>query len=104
MKLNKKGWELYDIWEDKYYKENDRLGGNSAEKVFVEGWCIIENDNFVKTPEDVIGLYLFGFDTDIFHTIDEWKENGMDGGDYVWDGIELTLDDFEKEMEKYFIF
>ena len=103
MKFNNKGKKIYDIWEKKYVDENDRLGGNSAEGYFIEGWCIIENDNFVKTPEDVVGLYLYGYDEHIFDIIDEWKEcNGMLGTDYVWNGIDLTLDELEKAMEKYF--
>lgn len=103
MEFNEKGWDLFNTWSKKYANENDRLGGNSSEGEFVEGWCIIENNNFVKTPEDVVGLYLFGYDTDIFYMIDEWKKNGINGSDCVWDGINLTLDEFEKEIEKYFI-
>ncbi|MDO4974938.1 MAG: hypothetical protein Q4E61_01255 [Alphaproteobacteria bacterium] len=101
--MNKTGWELFDIWEHKYYEENDRLGGDSENGNFVEGWCIIENSRFVKTPEDVIGLYLFGYDEHIFDIIDEWKECcDRKGSDNVWDGIELTYDELEKAMEKYF--
>ena len=103
MKMNKRGTELYDIWAKKYADENDRLGGNSENGDFVEGWCIIENRDFVKTPQDLIGLYLFGYDEHIFSIIDEWKEcNGLLGTDNVWDGIDMTIDEFEKEMEKYF--
>ena len=103
MEFNKKGWDLYNTWSEKYSNENDKLGGNSSESEFVEGWCIIENNEFVKTPEDVIGLYLFGYDTNIFSIIDKWRDQGMKGSDYVFDGINLTLDDFETEMKKYFI-
>ena len=103
MKLNEKGWELYNIWAQKYVDENDRLGGNYENGDIVEGWCIIENSDFVKTPEDLVGLYLFGYDEQIFNIIDEWKEhNEALGTNRVWDEIDMTIDEFEKEMEKYF--
>lgn len=105
MKMNSKGEELYNIWAKKYADENDRLGGDSENGYFIEGWCIIENSNFVKTEQDVVGLYLYGYDEHIFGIIDEWKEcNGMLGTDKVWNGFDMTIDEFEKEMEKYFEF
>lgn len=101
--MNKKGLKLYDIWEKKYYEENDRLGGNSKNGDFVEGWSIIENERFVKTPEDLVGLYLFGYTDNIFNIIEEWKEfDEMIGTDKVWNCIDMTLDEFEKEIKKYF--
>ena len=102
MSMNAKGQELYDKWNAIYFKENNRLGGNSERGDFIEGWCIIENENFVKTPEDIIGLYLFGYDDDIFYMIEEWKKNGIKEKDNLWEGINFTLKDFEEEIENYF--
>ena len=103
MKLNKKGWELFDEWESKYWNELERLKKEKNNPNYHEGWCIIENDDFVKTPEDLVGLYLFGYDEHIFDIIDEWKETfELSGSDNVWDGIDMTFGEFEKEMKKYF--
>ena len=54
MKLNAKGKEMYNIWEKHYCNENDKLGGNSASGDFVEGWCIIDNNKYVKTLTNVV--------------------------------------------------
>lgn len=103
MELNKKGWELFDKWESKYWNELERLQKEKNNPNYYEGWCIIENDNFVKTPEDLVGLYLFGYCDHIFDIIDEWKETlELSGSDNVWDYIDMTFDELEEEMEKYF--
>ena len=99
MKLNAKGEELYNIWEQNYYKENDRLGGNSTEGDFVEGWCIIDNNEYVKTLTDLCGLWIFGYDTDALWHIDECIE--MYGADDVIFG-NYTCEDIKIELMKYF--
>ena len=99
MKLNAKGNELYNIWEQNYHKENDRLGGNSANGYFVEGWCIIDNDNYVKTLTDECGLLIFGYDVDAIWTVNEWIEMyGAD--DVIFEGY--TCADIKVELLKYF--
>ena len=55
MKLNAEGKKLHDIWERNYHTENDRLGGNSADGNFIEGWAIIDNPSYVKTLTDFCG-------------------------------------------------
>lgn len=99
MRLNAKGKELYDIWEQNYLKENDRLGGNSAEGNFVEGWCIIDNDDYVKTLTDVCGLLIFGYDEHVINTVDEWIElYGAD--DVIFEDYTCAV--VKKELLKYF--
>lgn len=107
MKLNAKGNELYDIWEKNYCKENDKLGGNSANGDYVEGWCIIDNDDYVKTLTDECGLLIFGYDDGedgaIDH-VDEWIE--MYGEDDIiftdYYGEEFSCGEVKAELLKYF--
>lgn len=99
MKLNAKGKELYNIWEQNYCKENDKLGGNSANGDYVEGWCIIDNDNYVKTLTDECGLLIFGYDDGAIDTVNEWIEMyGAD--DVIFNGY--TCADVKAELLKYF--
>ena len=102
MKLNAKGKELHDIWWQNYCKENDRLGGNSANGYYVEGWCIIDNDDYVKTLTDECGLLIFGYCDYAMITVAEWIEDyGNEkikiGSDYY------TYEDVINELKKYFI-
>lgn len=104
MKLNAKGKELYDIWEQNYRNENDRLGGDSASGDYVEGWCIIDNDDYVKTLTDECGLLIFGYDDDVLCIVDEWIE--LYGADDViftdYYGNKHTCADIKMELLKYF--
>ena len=99
MKLNKKGRELFDIWEQNYYKENDKLGGDSANGDFVEGWSIIDNDDYVKTLTDECGLLIFGYDEGAIDTVDEWIDDGCDG---EVGNLGFTYTDVRNELLKYF--
>lgn len=98
VKLNDLGRELYDIWWKNYKKENDRLGGNSAEHDFVEGWCIIDNDEYIKTITDECGLLLFAYDEDVFNILDEWAEDWNET-DKICGGF--TIPEVKKELLKY---
>lgn len=98
MKLNEKGWELWGIWETNYCNENDKLGGNSAEGDFVEGWCIIDNDEYIKNITDECGILIYGYEDDALEVLDEWIE---DGDDEVGE-LGFTYADVRKELSKYF--
>lgn len=101
MKLNAKGRELYNTWWHNYCAENDRLGGNSTNHDFVEGWCIIDNDNYVKTLTDECGLLIFGYDTDTINVVDGWIEDY--GNETIKIGSnEYTYADIRNELIKYF--
>lgn len=99
MKLNDKGKELWDIWEQNYFKENDNLGGNSAEYDFVDGWCIIDNDEYVKDLTDECGLLIYGYDDSAVDVVDEWIE--MYGANNVI-FKNYTCIDVKNELLKYF--
>lgn len=98
MKLNEKGIELCDIWTKKYADENDRLGGNSKEGDFVEGWCIIDNDEHIKTITDECGLLLFAYEEDVFNILDEWEKD-TDETEKICGGF--TIPEVKKELLKY---
>lgn len=104
MKLNAKGNELYKIWEQNYHKENDILGGDYANGDIVEGWSIIDNDDYVKTLTDECGLLIFGYDDNVVNVIDEWIEDY--GADDVYfkdiDGKFYTFAEVKAELLKYF--
>lgn len=100
MKLNRAGLKLYDVWQEKYFKENDRLGGNSAEGEFVDGWCIIDNSDFIKSITDDCGLMIFGYDENAIDHIAECID--MYGADDVCSELGYTFGDLKNELEKYF--
>ena len=104
MKLNAKGNELYKIWEQNYYKENDNLGGDSANGDMVEGWCIIDNSHYIKTLTDECGLLIFGYDDSAIDQVEEWIE--LYGADDVaftdCTDKSYTFAEIKVELLKYF--
>ena len=90
MKLNSKGKELYDLWYQNYCKGNDKLGGNSADGDFVEGWSIIDNTDYIKTLTDVCGLLIFVYDNDAIYTVEDWIKHFE----------ELTVEEIKAEIEE----
>lgn len=62
MKLNDKGWELYYKWESIYEAELKRLQEERNDPDYFDGWCIIDNSDFVKNIDDLVGLLCFGDD------------------------------------------
>lgn len=99
MKLNEKGKELYDIWYKNYCKENDNLGGNSAEGDFVEGWSIIDTFYYVKNITDECGVLIFGYEEKAIEVVDEWLK---DGDEDMGGHLDFTLSDVRNELLKYF--
>lgn len=99
MKLNAKGRELWNIWWDNYRIENDRLGGNSAKREYVEGWCIIDNDDYVKTLTDECGLLILGYEDDAIYTVEEWMGNCKENDICAYD---FTFAEVLNELKKYF--
>lgn len=98
IKLNDLGRDLYNVWWENYKKENDNLGGNSAEHDFVEGWCIIDNDEYIKTITDECGLLLFAYEEDVFNVLDEWAKD-TDETEKICGGF--TIPEVKKELLKY---
>ena len=73
MKLNDKGIKKYNAWEKIYEMELDRLRILMDDPDYFEGWSIVDNDLFVRTFDDLIGLLVFGYGEDIGWNIEEWK-------------------------------
>lgn len=96
--LNDAGKKLYDKWWENYCQENDRMGGNSAEGDFVEGWSIIDDSRYVKTVEDVCGLMIFGYDQYPFVALEDWFY-GCDADYKIYD---FTHDEIKAELLKYY--
>lgn len=102
MKLTKQGVALNNKWYENYCRENDRLGGNSAECNFVEGWSIVDNTDYIKNLTDVCGLLIFGYETGFGWTavdeIDGWiAEFGEDETVYGFTHAEIRA-----ELLKYY--
>lgn len=99
MKINEKGMALYKIWEENYYKENDNLGGDSANGDLVEGWGIIDNFNYIHNLTDECGLWLFGYGET---ALSEIEERIKKYGEYEICVFKYTFGDLKKEMLKFF--
>lgn len=98
VKLNDSGYRLYKVWWENYCKENDRLGGNSTNGDFVEGWSIVDNKDYIKTIEDECGLLLFAYDEYVFDILDEWAED-CNETDKICGGFTIT--EVKTELLKY---
>lgn len=98
MQIKDNAIPIFDKWENLYYQENDKLGGDSQNKDFVEGWCIIENDTYIKTLDDAVGLLIFGYDDDALSTVNDWIET--DGEDASYLGFRLG--DIINKLENYY--
>lgn len=105
MKLNAKGEKLRNIWQQNYFKENNKLGGDSANSNFVEGWSIIDNKEYVKTLTDFCGLMLYGYDDDdCLWIADEWIEMYGENSVIFTDcnGKSYTCIEVKTELLNYF--
>ena len=99
MKLNDNGKRLYDIWEQNYWDENDKQGGDSASGIFVEGWSIVDTYDYIENITDECGLLIFGYDDDAYNVVNEWIEDGLDG---EVGNLGFTYTDVRSELLKYF--
>lgn len=98
MKLNEKGKALYNVWYENYCRENDKLGGNSAEGDFIDGWGIIDTYDYVKNITDECGVLIFAYDDDALYMVDKWLIEGVNMGE----SLGLTLGGIRNELLKYF--
>ena len=100
MQMKDNAWDLFDKWANIYNKENDKLGGNSQNNEFVEGWSIIEDTDHVKTLDDAVGLLIFGYDDNALSIVDEWIETDENGEDA--DYLGFRLGDIKNKLENYY--
>lgn len=99
MTLNKKGLALWDRWHKLYHAENDKLGGDSENGYFVDGWCIIDNTDYIKNITDQCGLLIFGYEEDAIYIVEEWIE---EWGNEKVNPFDFTWQDVINEMLQYF--
>ena len=98
MKMKDNASPIFAKWEKLYCQENDKLGGNSENRDFVEGWCIIENDTYVKTLDDVVGLLIFGYDDSALSMVNDWI--AADGEEDNYLGFKLR--DIKNKLKNYY--
>lgn len=101
-KLNEKGWKKFNEWNAIYEKELERLRVELNDPDYFEGWCIIDNYDFVKTIEDEIGLLIFGYDESIGWYFDEWDNYADDVCFRDINGKEYTFKEVEEAMQPYY--
>ena len=99
MQLNKKGWELWETWHKLYHAENNKLGGDSENGYFVDGWCIIDNTEYIKNITDQCGLLIFGYDDYAIDTVTEWIEKW---GNETIHPYEFTWADVIERLKQYY--
>lgn len=99
MKLNKAGLQLWAVWDENYCHENDKIGGNSADGYFVEGWSIIDNTDYIQNITDECGLLIFGYGDAAVSIVEEWLEEY--GNETIYP-FGFTYQDVKNELLKYF--
>jgi len=80
MKLNSKGWDLFNKWSKIYDKALQMEIAERGERDAEYGWYIIEDHGFVNNADDEVGILVYGDDDNaIYHIIentnnpdDEW--------------------------------
>lgn len=99
-KLTEEGWELFRKWEKIYEDERERIASELNDPDYTEGWCIIDNYDFVKTVEDEVGLLIFGYDEGIGSYFEFWEAHGepndvcftdINGHDYTFAEVEKLV-------------
>lgn len=91
-----KGNELYELFNGYYITELEKLRKEKGDPNYVEGWCIIDNSDYVKTIEDLCGLLIYGYDEHVFEHLD-----GFSDDDEYWEGY--TVKEVREEISKYFV-
>ena len=104
MTLNQKGNDAFYRWQDIYHTENDRLGGNWADGDLVDGWCIIDTYDFIKTLTDECELLVYGYDDGAIDHIDEYIDIYGENELYFRDpnGNEYTAAKVKEKLLEYF--
>lgn len=104
-KLNKAGRKLFNEWDRKYRAELARLQKELNDPEYTEGWCIIDNYDYVKTVSDEVGLLVFGYDDNLMAMFDEWREMFTDDYVFLIDeyGVGYKIGEVEELARKYFV-
>jgi len=95
MRLNEKGKQLYDKFENFYVTELERLRKEKNDPEYIEGWCIIDNNNYVQDIEDEIGLLIYGYDEFVFDVLSDWEN--------VEYAFGLTGKEIKQKLEEYYV-
>ena len=102
MKLNQKGIEAFKKWDKIYCAENDRLGGDSGNGEFIEGWCIIDDYEHIKSITDESELLIYGYETNALAMIEEWQELENATDTTIFDKkLGFTFGELKAEINKY---
>lgn len=104
-RLNERGEILYWKWESIYSDELEKQRELRNDPEWYEGLSIIDNGDFLKTLEDVIGLLIFAYEGDVMQWyFSQCREYYKDDECFFEDetGREYTLAEVEREMAKYF--
>jgi hypothetical protein len=102
--MNKEGQKLFNKWEKVYESELNKLRKEMNDEDYIEGWCIIDDYEHVKTIEDEVGLLIFGYDDYLPNYFDEWREHYDEDEVFFTDfyGKDYTLKEVEELAMKYY--
>lgn len=97
MTLTDKGWETFYKWQGIYYNELYNLKEEFNDPEYEEGWCIIDNEHYVKDIDDEIGLLIFGYDDGVMDHLcwyrDKYKDDEYAFGYTAQDIINILISD-----------
>lgn len=97
--LTDEGKRLYYKFEKYYCDELEKLRKEKNDPEYCEGWCIIDNSDYVKTLEDVCGILIYGDDEFAFDHLDDFiKYNGEDD---IYD-LGYTAKEVKEALKKYY--
>lgn len=101
-KLTKQGWEKFHEWEKIYDAELKRLQEELNDPDYFEGWCMINNYDFVKTLDDEVGILIFGYEEAIGWYFDEWEKYKDEVCFTDINGVNYTFQEVENAVIPYY--
>lgn len=103
--MNELGKALYNKWDRIYRGELQRIRAERNDPEYIEGWCIIDNYDFVKTLEDEVGLLIFGYDDGLPQMFEnQWPKIYREDEYFFTDinGKDYTLKEVKEKCKLYF--
>ena len=93
--LTELGRMVYNKWNDIYYNELERLQKEKNDPTYGEGWCIIDNADFIKGIDDEIGLLIFAYEDGVLDYLRDYEERYGEDTEYIFG---FTADDIINDI------
>lgn len=98
--LNANGQKLYEKFERFHRERIDEIRKETGDYDYTEGWCVIDNSEYVKTLEDVCGIIIYGYDNDGIDHICEYIGDYGENSEY---DLGFTARQVLVELMKYYM-